>query len=195
MATRSAIRLVDHGLQVRLAVVVGMAALCQRLGIEVGLAAQLHDALGQLVRVAHLLVGMHEELVGNGRRGQAHGREMVALVTHHTDQLGSQRVIQQLDDVFAPGTEMGRHGAIVQAALGGLQRLGVQGQVAVAGVRAGLLRGSAVGIHGWSLHRGTETTAGMRLCGLEMPANGTGAVGAMGPPVAFQGKFLAAPCL
>ena len=124
-----------------------MAALGQRLGVEVGLAAQLHDALGQLVGVGHFLVGMDQELVGDGRRGQTHGGEVMALVAHHAHQLGGQRVIEQLDDVLAPGPEMRGHGAIVQAALGSLQGLGVQRQVAVAGVGFGLLRGGAVGVH------------------------------------------------
>ena len=67
-------------------------------GIEVGLAAQLDDALGDLVGVRLLLVGVLEEL-GLHRLGMdAGGHVVVPLVAQDAHDLGGQRVVQDLAD-------------------------------------------------------------------------------------------------
>ncbi len=112
----------DHGLQVGRLVVVGVAALQQRRRIEVGLAAQLHDALGDHVGVFRLLVGVHQELVGDRRRGQALGGEMMALVAHDADEFGGQRVVEELDDVLPPLAGVsGRDRAFFKVVLRGVE--------------------------------------------------------------------------
>ena len=63
---------------------------------------KLHDALGDHVGVFRFLVRVHQELIGDGRRGQALGRVVMALVAQDADELGGERVVEQLDDVVAP---------------------------------------------------------------------------------------------
>ena len=62
----------------------------QVVRIEVRLAAQLHDALGQLVGVLGFLVGMLEEFIGSHAGLDAAGHEVVTLVAQHADQFGGQ---------------------------------------------------------------------------------------------------------
>jgi hypothetical protein len=69
--------LLDH-LGERLAdAVFGMAARDERLGVEVGIAAQLHDALGELIGMLELLVGVLEEFRRGHLRLQAARGEIV----------------------------------------------------------------------------------------------------------------------
>ena len=98
-----------------------MAAGQQRVGREVGFAAQLDDALGEAVGVARLLVRVFQELGRHLRRRQAVRGEVVALVAQDAHQLGGQRVVQQLDDLVAVGPVAGRDRAVVEAALGGVE--------------------------------------------------------------------------
>ena len=96
-----------------------MAALEQRVGLEVGVAAQLHDALGKLVGVCQLLVGVHQELFGNLRRVAPLRGEVVAPVAQHAGELGGQCVVEQAHDLVAPRAVGGRHRAFFAVALGG----------------------------------------------------------------------------
>ena len=73
-----------------------MAALRQRVGIEVGLAAELHDALGDPVGVLLLLGGMLGELRLDRIRRDALRHEVVPLVAQHADDLGRERLVQHL---------------------------------------------------------------------------------------------------
>src|SRR5438045_2883540 len=70
----------NHRLQVSRVVVVGVAAREQRRRCEVGLAAELDNALGDHVGVRRLLVRVDEELLGDLRRVEPLGGEVVALV-------------------------------------------------------------------------------------------------------------------
>ncbi|MNR45720.1 hypothetical protein D3C85_1646010 [compost metagenome] len=115
-----------------------MAALGQRVGVEIGLAAELHDASREPVGMPGLVAGMHQECTGDGRRGQSDRGEVVALVAQHADPLGGQRIVEQADDFLAPGAEMRRHGAGVQVAFRGLDAGLVQRQ-AFAPDRAGVV--------------------------------------------------------
>ena len=73
------------------------------------------------VGMRRLFVRVHQELVGDLCRGQSGGGEMVALVAQHADQLGRQRIVQQLDHVVAPRAITGRHGALGEAVAGGVE--------------------------------------------------------------------------
>jgi hypothetical protein len=64
---------------------------------------------------------MHHELFGDRWRGQALGGVVMALVPHDADELCRQRVVQQLDDVFAPRAVARRHGTLVERLLGGFE--------------------------------------------------------------------------
>jgi hypothetical protein len=50
---------------------------------EIRLAAELHDALRELIGMPLLLVGMDQELVGNALGVQAARHEMVATIAQH----------------------------------------------------------------------------------------------------------------
>ena len=65
-------------------------------GAEVGFAAELDDAFGDLVGVPQLLVRVREELFGDGLRVDAARHEVVAPVTQHANDLGRQRIVEQL---------------------------------------------------------------------------------------------------
>ena len=75
--------------------VLGVAASAQALGVEVRLAAELHDALRDQVGVRLLLAGVLEELVGDGLGVDARRHEVVALVAQDADDLGRERLVQQ----------------------------------------------------------------------------------------------------
>ena len=134
----------DHGFQIGRFVIPGVAATGQRIGREIGLAAELHDAHGKAIRVGRFLARMHRELFGDLGRGQTVGREMVALVAQYANQLGGQRVVEQIDDVLAPGAVMGCDGAAVEVALGGVERRRVQRQAVALGHGEGLGCGECV---------------------------------------------------
>ncbi len=85
-----------------------MAALEQALGRQVGLAAQLHDAFGQPVGVVLFLGGVLGEFRRHRLGVQAAGHEEVALVAQHTDDLGGQRFVQQLEHGLAVRPGSGR---------------------------------------------------------------------------------------
>ena len=86
----------DHVLERVAFDVLGMAARGEALGREVGLAAELRDALGDLVGVLLLVVGVLEELGRHALGVDALRHEVVALVAQHADDLGGERLVQQL---------------------------------------------------------------------------------------------------
>jgi hypothetical protein len=130
-----------------------VAALQQVPRCEVGFSAELHDAFGNAVGVRGLFVGVHEELLGDRGRLDAVGREVMALVAQHAHQFGGERVVQQLDDVFAPWPVAGRHGAFVQAPARGVDGALVKHQ-ALVGFRC--VGGGSIGFHGGSFRGGLE---------------------------------------
>ena len=71
--------------------------------IELRLAAQLHDALGQTVGVLCFLGRVFEEFVGGHIGFQAVGHEVVTLVAQDADQLGGQRFIEQAQHFLTVG--------------------------------------------------------------------------------------------
>jgi len=79
---------------------------------------------------------MNQELVGDGRRGDALGGEVVALVAQGADDLGGQRVVEQADDVLAPRSVARRDGAFLEAALGSVIAL-IAGMFGFTGIAAG----------------------------------------------------------
>ncbi len=80
-----------------------MGAFGEAVGVEVGLATQLNDSLGQAIGVFLLLIGVLEEL-GGGDAGFQPGRHVVVtLVAQVADQLGGQRLVQQVDHHLAVG--------------------------------------------------------------------------------------------
>jgi hypothetical protein len=86
-----------------LLIVVSVTAVNKRGRIEVGLTAQLDNARSYSIGMGLLLVGMYEKFTSYGWRGQAGSGEVVPFVSQNADQFGGQGVIQQLDDVLAPG--------------------------------------------------------------------------------------------
>jgi hypothetical protein len=84
----------------------------QQVGIELRLATQLHDALGQTVGVVGFLDGVFEEFVSGDIGFQAVGHEVVALVAQHADQFGRQRFIEQTQHFFAVGAVAFGHCAV-----------------------------------------------------------------------------------
>ncbi len=89
-----------------------MGVLGQQVRVELGFAAQLHDALGQFVGMFQFLVGVLQELIGGDAGFQAAGHEVVALVAQHADQFGGQRLIEQTQDLFAVGAVAFGHRAV-----------------------------------------------------------------------------------
>jgi hypothetical protein len=111
MAMRSATRFfLDHLRQRVAGHVLGVAALAQAVGREVGFTAQLHDACGQQVGVALLLVGMDQELGTHALPVDAARHEVVAPITQHAHDLGGQRFVQQLQHLASVGAVAGGHG-------------------------------------------------------------------------------------
>ena len=68
------------------------------VGVEVGLALELHDARRDEVGVSLLLGGVLEELGRHRARVDALGHVVVPLVAQHADQLGGQRLVEDGDD-------------------------------------------------------------------------------------------------
>ena len=98
------------------------------------LLTQLDDAFRDQVGVCGFFLGVHQELVRDRRRLAAIGREVVALVAQHADQLGRQRIVEQLDDGVAVRTVAGRDGAPFQILRGGgLDRVFVERHGAYSG--------------------------------------------------------------
>ncbi len=63
-------------------------------GIHLRLAAQLLDALGDLIGVFLLFVRMFEELFLHGLRVNPRGHEVVKLVAQNADELGRERLVE-----------------------------------------------------------------------------------------------------
>ncbi len=115
----------NHGMQIQLLIVVSVTAVNKRGRIEVGLTAQLDNARSYSIGMGLLLVGMYEKFTSYGWRGQAGSGEVVPFVSQNADQFGGQGVIQQLDDVLAPGAFFFNDSSVIQAALGSFQSLGI----------------------------------------------------------------------
>src|ERR1700761_1151660 len=83
--------------------VIGVAAAEQALGVEVGRAIELGDALGNAVGMTLLLVGVFQELRGHALGMNALGHVVVIFVAQYANDLGRQRLIQYLDHRLAVG--------------------------------------------------------------------------------------------
>lgn len=88
--------------------------------VEFGLAAQLHDAFGQLVGVFRFLVGVLEEFLGGDMGFNTVGHEIVTFVAQHADQLSGQRFVEQAQDFLAIGIVAFGHGAVFDVLAGAL---------------------------------------------------------------------------
>lgn len=86
--------LLDHFDQVGAVVVLRVGAGGERVGVEVRLAAQLDDALGQFVGVLLLLLGVFQELRGHRLGVQARDRVVVPLVAQGADDLGGEGLVE-----------------------------------------------------------------------------------------------------
>jgi hypothetical protein len=73
----------------------------QAFGVQVRLAPELGDALGDEVGVRLLLVRVLEELLGHRLGVDARGHVVVALVAEHADELGGERLVEQAQDGLA----------------------------------------------------------------------------------------------
>ncbi|MNN44362.1 hypothetical protein D3C81_1586490 [compost metagenome] len=80
-----------------------MRACGQRVRIEVRLAAQLDDALGQFAGMCLLLLRVFQELALDCVGQHALGHEVVPVVAQHAYIFGGQRVVEQLDHHLAVG--------------------------------------------------------------------------------------------
>ncbi len=76
--------------------VFGVAPLRQRVRIQIGLAAQLHDALRDPIGMLLLLGRVLGELLLDRFRRDALGHEIVPLVAQHAHDLGRERLVQHL---------------------------------------------------------------------------------------------------
>jgi len=105
---------------------VGAAA--EAVGVEVRLAAQLHDAFGQLVGVLGFLAGVLQELLGGHVGLHALGHVVMAFVAQHTHQLRGQRVVEQAQHLLAVGVIAFGHGALVNILASGFTQGVLVGQ-------------------------------------------------------------------
>src|SRR5688572_1205358 len=102
----------DHLLE-RLAFdVFGVAAGGEALGGEVGRAAKLRDARRDLVGMLLLVVGVLEELRRHALGVDALRHEVMALVAQRADDLGRERLVEELEDHAAVGVVPGSHRAL-----------------------------------------------------------------------------------
>jgi hypothetical protein len=92
--------LLDRFLQRLADPVFRMAAAGDDVRVEVGLAPELHDALGDLVGVRELRIGVLQELGGDRARVDAARHEIVVAIAQDAHELGRQRLVQQLDHLF-----------------------------------------------------------------------------------------------
>src|SRR6185503_16896225 len=120
--------LADHVLEVLALDVLGVAAARQALGREVGLAAELGDARRDQVGVLLLIVGMLQELGRHALGVDALGHEVVALVPQHADDLGGERLVEELDHHAAVGVVPGSDRAFGDVLPGPLAQRGDVGE-------------------------------------------------------------------
>ena len=75
-------------------------ALEQRTRIEIGLAAELLNALGDAVGVLAFAVGMLLEFIGHALAVNAGGHEVMVHVAQHADNLGGQSFVENRDGLL-----------------------------------------------------------------------------------------------
>ncbi|MNS88625.1 hypothetical protein D3C72_1226060 [compost metagenome] len=97
-----------------------MGVLAQVVGVQVRLATQLHDALGQLVSMLQLLGGMLEELLGGNAGFDPAGHVVVAFVAQGAHPFGGQRLVEQAQDCFPVGVVALGYGALLDMLAGAL---------------------------------------------------------------------------
>ncbi|MCY1540815.1 hypothetical protein D9M68_764760 [compost metagenome] len=87
---------------------------------EIGLAAELDDALGDLVGVALLFIGVGQEFFGHALRVRPLRHEVVAAIAQHADDFRGQRVVEQLQHRLAVRRIARGHGTLVDVLAGAL---------------------------------------------------------------------------
>src|SRR5699024_5409921 len=108
-----------------------MTACTQRVGVEVRLAAQLSNTFRNTVGMGHFLVGVYQEFVSNGWRGNSLGREIMPSVPQHAYPLRGQSVVQQATDFFCMRLDAGSDCAIFQRTAGLSNRVLIECHVRV----------------------------------------------------------------
>src|SRR5207244_12488750 len=96
--------------------VFGVAAREEAFGVEVRLAPELVDALGDQVSMGLLLAGMLEEFRGHGLGVDARGHVVVPLVAEHAHELGGGRLVEKTADGLAVAAIGGGDGALLDVA-------------------------------------------------------------------------------
>jgi hypothetical protein len=84
--------------------VLGGAAGKQTFRVEVRRAAELSYTQGDLISVELLVVGVLEELLGDGLGMDALGHEVMTLVAQHAYQLGCQYLVEDTDCLLQVAT-------------------------------------------------------------------------------------------
>src|SRR5581483_2691174 len=111
--------------------VLRVAARGEPIGREVGLAAELRDALGDLVGVLLLVLRVLQELRSDAFGVDALRREVMALVAQRADDLRGERFVQELQHHAAVGVIAGSHRPLGDVLPGALaQRLDVRQECA-----------------------------------------------------------------
>src|SRR5579883_683830 len=80
-----------------------MTASRQPFGIEIGLAPELCDPLGGNIRMTLLFFGVLEEFLCHCLCVNASGHVIVAFISKHADDFGSQDFVQNADDRLPVG--------------------------------------------------------------------------------------------
>src|SRR5262249_39084232 len=88
--------------------ILGMASRQEALRVEVGRAAELPDALGDLIGVPLLLLRVLLELLRHALAVDPRGHEVVAPIPERADDLGGQRLVEQLERRGQVGPVVGR---------------------------------------------------------------------------------------
>src|ERR1700687_622307 len=101
----------DHVDQVLALDVLGVAAAQQSVRRQIGRPAQLHDSLRYKVRVLLFLACMFQKILWHGAGMNTLGHEIVALVSKHTDDLGRERFVEDLDRGLGVAAVTRRYGA------------------------------------------------------------------------------------
>src|SRR5260221_7138931 len=149
--------LADHGLEILAFDVLRVAARRQPVGREVGLAAELHDTRRDLVGVLLLLAGVLEELRRHALGVDTLGHEVVALVAQRADDLGGERLVQQLVHHATVGVIPGSHRTFADVLPGPLAQRGDVGEESPGHLP--LLRLGAAGAGGALVLRGGRAGA------------------------------------